>query len=178
MWKEGEVVKIAVELQFPKLLCAIVPMLRMFIQVWEEYFDMADLRYLVIDENGLLAEVFLSTFVVYLPNIKQVLLTGNEKQLPPYTGALTDNADITISCYYSAAAKRTAAMGPPSQVYTVNRIVATTRVSIKNVYRNIDFILDPLRATVALSKAKEGVVIVGDQSLLIQSSLWKAYLER
>ncbi|VDD94077.1 unnamed protein product [Enterobius vermicularis] len=69
-------------------------------------------------------------------------------------------------------------MGPPSQVYTVNRIVATTRVSIKNVYRNIDFILDPLRATVALSKAKKGVVIVGDQSLLIQSPLWKAYLER
>lgn len=97
------------------------------------------------------------------------------------------SADITILCYYSAAAKRIAAMGPPSQVYTVNRyqgrecdiaIIVTTRISVKNVYKNTDFILDPLRATVALSRAKEGIVIIGDQSLLIQSPLWKTYLER
>ena len=90
-WKKEEALKTAVELQFTKLVCATVPMLRMFIQVWEEYFDMADLQYLIIDESGLSEEVFLFTFIAHFPNIKQVLLTGDEKQLPPYTSALTDN---------------------------------------------------------------------------------------
>lgn len=90
-YHERESLKAAIKLRCSKLVCDRVPIIRMLLQVWEEYFDLEMLRYLIVDERGLIPEMFLFGLIANLPNIQQVLIMGDQRQLPSYMGALTEN---------------------------------------------------------------------------------------
>ena len=90
-YKEGEALKTLIEIRCPKLMCGTVPIIRMLLQVWEQYFNEDLFKYLVIDEGDLIPEMFLFGLIANLPNLQQVLISGDQYQLPPYTGALSDN---------------------------------------------------------------------------------------
>ena len=87
-YHEGEALRTALEIQQPKLICGTVPMIGMLLQVWEQNFDMDQLKHLVVDEGGLLPDMFFMAMIASSPNIERVLVTGDQYQLPPYTGAL------------------------------------------------------------------------------------------
>ena len=63
-------------------------MITNFLMQWEQEFDPYWLRYLLVDEAGLLAEVKLMALLTYMPNIRQIFITGDKCQLPAYTGNL------------------------------------------------------------------------------------------
>lgn len=88
-YKKEEALKTVIEIRCTKLICDTVLMFRMLLQVWEQYSNEELLKYLVIDEGGLIPEMFLFRLIANLPNLQQVLITGDQFQPPPYTGALT-----------------------------------------------------------------------------------------
>ena len=90
-YHEGEALHSAIEIRRPKLVLGTVPMIGMLMQVWEQSFEMKHLRHLVTDEGSLLPEMFLLAKIAALPDIERVLVTGDQYQLPPYTGTSPDN---------------------------------------------------------------------------------------
>lgn len=93
-------------------------------------------------------------------------------------------ARIVIPCYYSATVKAIEKSEPDVEVYSINKyqrqkcdysIIITTRVLPSGRKKNVKFVLDPHRATVALSRAREGVVIIGDNDVLCKSPVWTAF---
>lgn len=274
-------------------------MVSMLLQVWEQNFNLDLLQYLVIEEGGLLPEMSLLSLILLLTNIQQVLVTGDQCQLPPYTGTLPDNviclgheaaieklinnpickyvaltknfksrpvlvealadasyggqlkpgrteeersrwrvlgfpspndwtpipmlqttgreqltlersrsndlhneiavmprrfivdkipsAEVIILCYYSDSVTRIARLDLESHVFSINRyqgrecdfaIIVTSRVAQPNIYQNVDFVLDARRTTVTLSRAREGVFIIGDMEMLGRSRVWRTYVEK
>lgn len=94
------------------------------------------------------------------------------------------SADVTILCHYSPATKTIEQQGMTYAVYSTNlyqgkecvlRIIITTRVALNNKTKNFNFVLNLQRTTVALSWAKEGVVIIGDRDVLCQSEVWGSF---
>ena len=90
-------------------------------------------------------------------------------------------ASITILCCCPSSVKRIAALELECQVYSINRyqgrecdfsITVTTGMRMEKKRQNFNFILDAPRTTVALSQTREGVVIVGDRELFVQSDVW------
>lgn len=97
------------------------------------------------------------------------------------------SSEVIILCYHAASVNRIASSDPKSNVFSINRyqgrecdfaIIVTTRVARKDVHQNADFILDPCRTTVVLSRARQGVFIIGDMDLLEQSDVWRRYVQQ
>ncbi|VDD89786.1 unnamed protein product [Enterobius vermicularis] len=97
------------------------------------------------------------------------------------------NADVTILFYYSAAVKSIEQQDPTAAVYSINCyqggecdfcIIVTTCVASNSESKNFNFVLDPQRTKVALSRAKEGVVIIGDRDVLFQSEVWGSFINK
>lgn len=59
--------------------------------MWEGHFDAEQLRYLVVDKGGLLPEMFLFDLISGMTNLKKMLVTGDQHQLPPFTGTITES---------------------------------------------------------------------------------------
>lgn len=76
---------------------------------------------------------------------------------------------------------------PEAKVYSINRyqkrecdfcVIITTRVAASNVFdKNVDFSLDSQCTTVALSRAKEAVIIIRDKNVLYRPEVWKTCTE-
>lgn len=69
------------EICYSRKVCGTVPTIQTFTQDWEQYFDIERLLYLAIDEARF-PIMFLFGMTVNLPEIKKVLATGDQKQLP------------------------------------------------------------------------------------------------
>ncbi|VDN20250.1 unnamed protein product [Gongylonema pulchrum] len=151
-----------------------------------------DVTRVIIDEAGMVPESQLLALCARLPNLKQVFIM---KQLPPYRALVRlfdehlPHAPVVILCFYSGT-KRVLELALKDRKCTVHTIdqfqgqaaqivipVTTRDFSGDEPNRNLDFFLDPARITVALSRAKDGLVAVGNFDLLISSNEWYRFVK-
>ena len=97
------------------------------------------------------------------------------------------DAQVVILCYYNASVRDIEQRQPGVKVFSINRyqggecdfaIIVTARVHSAEKFRNVDFVLDPQRTTVAIMRAREGIFIIGEQDILDQSPVWKTFIDK
>ena len=96
-------------------------------------------------------------------------------------------ARVVILCYYNASVRDTEQRQPGVKVYSINRyqgrecdfaIIVMTRVQSTEKFRNMEFVLDSQRTTVAITGAREGIFVIVDQEILDQSPVRKTFIDK
>ena len=101
---------------------------------------------------------------------------------------LENRPEITVLCFYSGTKRVLERIleGMGCNIFTIDQyqgqesdivVLVTTRSgSEESEDENYEFFLDSARVTVALSRARDGLLIVGNFSLLLQRELWHKYV--
>lgn len=89
---DEEALKIAIEVRCPKLVCGTVTMMRISCRCGKRFLIWSSLDTSLWMKEIRSQRCSLLELIANLPNIQQVLITGDQQQLPPYTRALTDKA--------------------------------------------------------------------------------------
>ncbi|VDD95754.1 unnamed protein product [Enterobius vermicularis] len=88
LYHENEALRICLKLRRLEVIFGTIPIIKLVLQLWEDEFDTKSLQHLINDEAEFVPKMILFSLVSNIPNLQNLLITGDAHQLPPYTGSI------------------------------------------------------------------------------------------